>query len=335
MKRFRFISLKLIVVAISLIATNALGVELKIATLSPEGSAWMTKMRAGADEVSARTQGRVTFKFYPGGVMGDDKDVMRKMRFGQLHGGAFTNGNLNTVYPDVQIYNLIFKFQSLDEIDFVRAKLDPVLMKGLEDNGMVNFGFTEIGFAYLMSKHAIASVSDLRKQKVWVPENNFIAESGIRAFSVSPIPLPLRDVLVSMQTGMVDTVAGSAVGAIALRWHTQVKYITDVPLLYIYGILAIDKRAFAKISNDDQVIVRDIMTRTMLDLDKQSRKDNASATETLRKLGLEFVQLTPKNIEEMRATIASANEKLVESGRMSKSIVTELDQILAQARQAK
>ncbi len=61
---------------------------LKIATVVPEGSAWMKEMRDAASEIEQRTEGRVKLKFYPGGVMGTEKAVLRKIRVGQLQGGA-------------------------------------------------------------------------------------------------------------------------------------------------------------------------------------------------------------------------------------------------------
>ena len=98
--------------------------ELKIATLSPEGSMWMRKMRAGALRVKEETAGRVTFKFFPGGVMGSDRTVMRKIRIGQLHGGAVTSGSFASINPDNQIYGLPMKFRTLEEVDYVRNLMD-------------------------------------------------------------------------------------------------------------------------------------------------------------------------------------------------------------------
>ncbi|UCE90510.1 MAG: TRAP transporter substrate-binding protein DctP, partial [Pseudomonadota bacterium] len=102
------------------LAWPAHALVLKIATVSPDGAAWMTRMRAGAAEIAERTAGRVTFKFYPGGVMGNDQSVLRKIRVGQLHGGVVVGGSLAEVYSDTQIYSLPFLFQSLDEVDYVR-----------------------------------------------------------------------------------------------------------------------------------------------------------------------------------------------------------------------
>ena len=89
---------------------------LKLATIAPEGSSWMNSMRAGAAEIDERTEGRVKFKFYGGGVQGNDKQVLRKMRIGQLHGGAFTSNGLIDVQKDSQLYAMPMLFDNLEEV---------------------------------------------------------------------------------------------------------------------------------------------------------------------------------------------------------------------------
>jgi TRAP-type C4-dicarboxylate transport system substrate-binding protein len=306
--------------------------QFKIATLSPDGSTWMKKLHEGADEVKKKTNGRVKFKFYPGGVMGQDKAVLRKMRIGQLQGGAFTNGTLAATYPGVQIYNLIMEFNSFDEVDYVRKRMDPIIQKGLEDNGLVALGLSEIGFAYIMSTEPIATVNDLRKQKAWIPENNFVADQALKAFSVTPIPLPLRDVLVALQTGMVNTVAASPIGAITLQWHTKVKYVTDLPVAYIYGILAVNKSTFNKLSPGDQTIVRDVMGRISTELDGLNRKDNLAALDALHKQGLKFIEPKPAAVAELKRLVSSANKNLITSGEVNPKLVETMEQYLQEFR---
>ena len=122
----------------------------KIATISPDGTRWMNMMRAAANDIKSQTNGRVRFKFYPGGVMGNDSSVMRKIRIGQLHGAAFTGGGLAEAYPDIAIYGLPMLFANLAEVDYVRARMDKVFEAGMEDAGFVNFGIVEGGFAMFM-----------------------------------------------------------------------------------------------------------------------------------------------------------------------------------------
>ena len=115
-------------------------VVLKIATLSPEGSYWMDQMRRGALEVKQKTEGRVRIKYYPGGIMGNEKAVLRKIRIGQLQGAAIMYGSLSGIHPDGQIYGLPMLFESFEEIDYVRQRMDPILLEGLAKRGFIAFG---------------------------------------------------------------------------------------------------------------------------------------------------------------------------------------------------
>ena len=312
--------------------SQAQATQFKIATLSPDGSTWMKKLREGAAVIEKQTDNRVKFKFYPGGVMGQDKAVLRKMRVGQLQGGAFSNGTLAATYAGVQVYNLIMKFNSFEEVDYVRKRIDPFIEKGLEENGLVALGLSEIGFAYLMSTESIASVDDLRKQKAWIPENNYVADQALKAFSVTPIPLPLRDVLVALQTGMVNTVAASPIGALTLQWHTKVKYVTDLPLAYIYGILVVNKKDFAKLSAADQAVVRKVMGDISVEMDVLNRKDNLAALDALHKQGLNFVKPKQESVDELKRLVETANQNLIKSGEVDPKLVEALEKYLQEYR---
>ncbi|MCK4710410.1 MAG: TRAP transporter substrate-binding protein DctP, partial [Gammaproteobacteria bacterium] len=159
-----------------LVAPQVNAKKIKIATLSPDGTMWMQEMRAGAKEIKDRTQGRVDFKFYPGGVMGSDKSVLRKIRIGQLQGGALTSGSLTGIYPDIDIYALPYLFSTLEQVDYVRKEMDSFLLSELEKKGFISFGFGGGGFSYMMSDSSLYSVEDVRKQKVWVPGGNKVGE---------------------------------------------------------------------------------------------------------------------------------------------------------------
>ena len=318
-----------------LFALPVRAVTLKIATLSPEGSFWMQKMRDGASQVLEKTDHNVEFKFYPGGVMGDDQVVLKKLRLGQLQGGAVVSGSLAGVYPDNQVYNLPVVFKTYEEVDYVRRTMDPVIKKGFEDKGFVIIGIAEGGFAYVMSQAPVRTVSDLIKQKMWIPDNDSTSLETVRAFGVSPIPLSIADVRAGLQTGLINTVTTSPIGAIALQWHTQIKYLTETPLLYIYAMLAVDRDAFNKLTPGQQEIVRDVMGRAFNEIDKQNRIDNVKALEALQKQGVEFINI-PEDVRAEWQTKASAVAKrLIESGKLSNEIVSQLESLLAAFRKGK
>ena len=304
----------------ALCAPGVAAATLKIATAAPDGTSWMQALRQGAEEIARRSDGRVKFVFYPGGVMGSDATVLRKIRFGQLQGGALTAGGLAEIYPDSQIYGLPFIFRSYDEVDYVRARMDPLILRGIQERGFVSFGLSEGGFAYLMSDEPIRSVEDLQNQKVWIPEGDLISQIGFETAGVSPIALPLTDVLTGLQTGLIDTVGASPIGAIALQWHTQVKYLTDQPLFYLYGTLIVNRRVFEGLSRRDQTLIQQIMGGIFDKLNAQTRTDNREARQALKRQGIVFVDPTPAEQRRWQTIGAEAVERLRRREAYSKTL---------------
>ncbi len=321
-----------VLIAALVLAVPAHGATLKIATVSPEGSTWMRLLRAGAETVKERTEGRVSFKFYPGGVMGDDKAVLRKIRLGQLHGAVLTAGGLVQTYEDIQLYGLPLVFRDYDEVDYVRERLDPALLAGLEEAGYVSFGLAEVGFAYAMSKRPVTSVADVQARKVWTPDGDPGSARALESFGVSPIPLAIADVLSGLQTGLIDGVAVPPVGAIALQWHTQLDYVMDMPLLYVYGLLGVAERPFSRLSAEDQAVVREVMAGVVADVNARARRDHASAMQALLGQGLERVTPNEADVIEWREYAERANREMVAEGLVSGELLNTMSELIEEYR---
>lgn len=259
---------------------------LKIATLAPEGTSWMKEMRAAGEAVKSQTAGRVELKFYPGGVMGNEATVLRKMKLGQLQGGAFASTELAGVFPDIQVYGLPFLFRSKAEADAVRLTLDPLLRTGMETAGFVVAGITGGGFSYLFSTQPLATVEDLRKTKVWTPNNDDVARIAFEKAGVTPVPLSTQDVYTSLQTGLVETAGNTPVGAIAFQWHTKLKHMFELKLNYVTGLLVFDKRALDKLDSADQQVVKDAVGAAFNRMNENNFAEDDKALAALVKQGV-------------------------------------------------
>lgn len=302
-------------------AGTAAAATLKIATVAPEGTVWMKEMREAGAQIKTRTAGRVEVKYFPGGVMGNDAAVMRKMKLGQLQGGAFTGGELSPVYADAQIYSLPFLFGSLDEVAFVRKTIDPILREGFRKVGLEAVGLSGGGFAYLMSTRQIRTKDELRTTKVWTPQNDKIAQVAFEQAGVPVISLPLGDVYTALQTGLLETVGITTSGAIAFQWHTKVRHVVDLPLSYVVGVLAIDARAYGKLSADDRAVVDEEYRQAFLDIDSAGLKDNESARAALVKQGIRFE--TPSVAEQKfwRDIGVATTKKMLADGQISADLL--------------
>lgn len=318
--------------ALAITAPAGAVTTLKIATLAPDGSGWMREMRAGAQAVKDRTQGRVEVKYFPGGVQGNSDAVLRKMRLGQLQGGAFSSSEIGPVVADAQIYSLPFQFSSQAELDAVRPQIDPKVRAAFEAKGLVLAGIAGGGFTYLMSTRPIRSRDDLRAGKVWFPQGDLIAQVTFETGGVQPIPLPLADVYTALSTGMVDTVGNTASGAIAFQWHTRIRYVVDLPLTYVLGMLVLDERPLDKLTAEDHAAVMDELDKAFRRIDANNRKDNEAARSALARQGIAIEAPPAAERETWRSIGVEARRKLAQRNAYSTSLESEIEALLAPTR---
>jgi len=280
--------------------------QIKFATLAPEGSSWMKIMHAIDDEVRVRTDNRLGFKFYPGGVQGDEKEVLRKIRNGQLHGGGFTGFGLGAIVSDTRVLEMPFMFDSLDELDHVRGRIEGQLKDLFAAKGYLNLGWVDVGFIYIFSNEAIANPDDLQQAKMWVWAGDPLAELFFKAFGLSPIPLAAPDVLTSLQTGVIDAAYASPLACVALQWFTRIDYMTDVPITHGLGAALVSQKALRKVDAADVAILNEVAGPLLRELTELTRVQNVEALGEMEKEGIEVVPVTPEVRNEFFQTGRSA-----------------------------
>ena len=321
-----------LLVGLALLALPAQALTLKIATLAPAGTAWMNEMKQGADEIEKKTAGRVNLKFYPGGVMGNDASVHRKIRINQLQGGAFSSSGLGNVDTGIQALSLPMLFRSFDEVDRVRAQMDDRIKAHMADNGFIVLGISEGGFARIMSSKPIQTMEDIRASKVWIPEGDPLVEETFKAMGISAIPLPIADVFTGLQTGLIETIAATPTGALAFQWHSKIRHMVDLPVLYVIGVLAVSSDAFKRASEADRAIVVDEMRAVFKRLDKINRDDNLAATAALKSQGIQAVAPSAAEIKRWQDFSDTSIASMIKSGLIDRDIVEAIQALLVDIR---
>jgi len=265
---------------------------LKIASLAPEGSVWVNAFKEFAQEVTSKTNGEIAFRIYPGGVMGDDRAMYRKMRVGQLHGGGFTMAGISEIVPDFRIMAIPFLFHSYEEVDHVSAQLQSLFKQRFSENGLQLLAMTEVGFVYTFSTKPRVTVQDLQQAKTWAPTDDPLTSAFLNELDISPITLSIPDVLSSLQTGLIDTAFNSLYGSIILQWFTKAPYVTDQPYGYAYGGFIMSNKAIAKLSGEQVDIIRNTAEKYFPDLIQKTRESNRDSRGVLEKRGVNFVKTT-------------------------------------------
>ena len=319
-------------IALSLMMSPAASVaktlEIKIGTLAPQGSSWIKAFHSIDAEVREKTDKQVGFKFYPGGVLGDEKDMLRKMHIGQIHGAALTSAGLSAIFSEMDVFQIPFLFESHHEVDYVIEEMGAFFQKGFDENGYILLGWSEAGFVRLMSTTPVATLDDLRKVKVWTWEDSPMTKVIFDQANVSAIPLSVPDVLVGLQTGLVDVVYAPPTGAISLQWFTKIKYMTDVNLIYLIGGLVIQKKMFNKISPDHQKILLETCRRRLNELKTTIRQENQEAIQVMVKHGVKIITPTPAQVADFKKVSDQAMQRLEGksfSKRIREEVITKIE----------
>ncbi len=267
---------------------------IKIASLAPEGSSWMKLFHDWSDAISKRTGGAVKVKYYAGGVMGDERDVVRKMKLGQINGAAITAVGLGLIQPDVRVLELPFLFKDGAELDVVRDGLDAEFRAKFEEKGYVLLSWGDVGPMRLYSNTPLRTKADFAQLKMWTWVDDPFVMKLFQRLGIPGVPLGVPDVLPSMQTGMINACYGSPLAAVALQWHGKVKFATSMEFAQSIGAVLLTKKAFEGMTAEQRSVVSEESKKLSHNLTTLVRKDNDTAFAKMKQQGIEVVPTPPE-----------------------------------------
>ena len=199
----------------------AQGVVIKMATLLPQGSVWHTALQEMGNRWQQATAGRVTLRIYPGGVAGDDGDVVRKMRLKTLDAGLLTAAGLGDIDRSIFALELPMGYESYDELDFVLEKMQSTLEKLYADKGFVVLGWADAGWVRFFSKAPVRTPDDLKALKLFTWAGDDPAVELWKSAGFNPVPLPSTEISTALQTGLVSALPTTPQAALLLQWYTS------------------------------------------------------------------------------------------------------------------
>lgn len=309
---------------------------LKFATLAPSGSTWMNIIDDWARQVEKDSHGRLTFKIYPGGVAGDETDVLQKIRFGQFQGGAFTGYGIGHIYSQARVLEMPFLFRNTTEIDHVRQRIMPDIESGFRSNGFELLGWMETGFIRFFSSKPIRNLDDLKQRRIWLWQGDPLGQAFFDATSISPVPLSITDVYTSLSTGMVDTVYNTTLGSIAMQWYVKTGYVTDIPMANGIGAVIVEEKFYKDLPEDLRLLLKTTGQALSKRLIAAARADDAKSVSVLKQHGLQF-SMQEKDVDpaELLRIRDRAAQALARSGYISQPVFDQVRVLLENYRHKK
>ncbi len=299
--------------------------KIKLATLIPKGTNWANTLKTMADEIKKSTEGKVKLKIYYGGVQGDEVDVLRKTRIGQLHGGVFTGKTLGDISSDVRSVEVPFNFYHDEKkaMNFLTSNKQ-YFNQEIEKSNFVNLGFYGIGKVYVVSTKEVSNIQEMKGIKMWAWEGDKVVRAMMDSLELVSVPLALPDVMSSLSTGIIDAAYAPPLGILALQWQNKVKYLIDFPTAYSIGALLLSQKQWKKVSPEHQKIVKKIAKKHIDKANELAISDNQKSLKQLKEMGIKFISFSEKDLSQAEKIREDVISKL-DGSVLSKKIIQTLE----------
>lgn len=325
------------ILAVLLLCRGAMADEteyrFKLASLAPKSVGWARHLRSIiTPAVKKATDGKVKLKWYWGGVMGNDRDYLEKMRIGQLHGAAFTGRGVVLACPEMAVLGLPFLFNDYGEVDYIREKMRPVFDRLAEKRGYKLVVWSDQDFDQIYSvKFPMDRLADFGKAR-FLTWNGPMEQKLLKILGASPIPVNVTELTPSVRQGIGDTLMAPALWMVGSQLYTTVKHVNPVKIRYSPAAVFVTLDAWRTIPEAYRAGILSIRGREAVTFRKKTRTDNRRSLAAMIDYGVKPSAMEPGELarlrQESRALWArAAGEDFPEE------LLTELSSHLADYRQ--
>ncbi len=299
MKTLRF------AVAVALLASPALLVaqraNLRLGTILPANSVWDRALKQMASDWQDATDGRVRLQVR--GTTGDEATIIRRMRLNNPQVAALTLPGLTEVDDSFNVLGIPFFFASDAEAVHVLEALTPLYREKLAEQGLVLLGWGHGGWAHIFSAHPIRGIPDLQKAKLYTSAGDDGMVQWYKENGFQPVPLELTDVLMGLNTGLIDAYPSPPYGALVFQWYRQTSHMLDIPLSPIFGATVMTERAWARIDEADRDVLLAAAAETQAFLFEEVPRQDEEAVAEMQKRGLTVSGVSEPEVALLRAVV--------------------------------
>lgn len=314
MTRNLIVPLRLAALAALLALLSAAGLPaqtIKLGTVAPANSPWDLVLRRLAADWSRISDGEVELKIFPGGIAGDEPDMIRKMRIGQLHAATLTAGSLNDIYPGMLALASPMLIRNDAEMLAVLGELAPFFEQQLEERGFVALMWSPIGWVKFFARQPLRTLDDLRRQTLWIGDAGAAEIRAWQQAGFDVVALPLTEVTTALQSGMIDAYLSSPLAAAAFQWFGLAPHMNDLRLAPLYGALVISKRVWERIPERIRPRLRAVAQAAGERLSASAHEQDDLAVHVMRAHGLQVYEATAALEQEWQDTVRREFQGLI------------------------
>lgn len=279
---------------------------IKMASLVPQGSAWnstLLEMGAAWQKVSG---GKVTLRLYPGGVAGDDGDVVRKMRLGTIDAGLLAAAGLADIDRSIFALAIPMAYTGYEELDAVMERITPQLDRVFAEKNFIVLAWADGGWVHFFSKEPMRTPNEMKHRKLFTWAGDTPAVEMWRSAGFNPVVLPATEISTALQTGLINVLPTTPQAAVLLQWYNHAKNMNDVNWAVLLGAIVVNKAAWDRIPADLQPAIRAAAQEAGRKLRAQTREASERDIKAMTDRGVKVIHADEATIALWRQAAESA-----------------------------
>tara|TARA_B100001540_G_scaffold74053_2_gene66922 strand:- start:3970 stop:4953 length:984 start_codon:yes stop_codon:yes gene_type:complete len=300
MKKIIFILLTIFICDLS-----AKKVIIKMASLAPEGTVYHGMLIEMGQKWKKATNGEVILRVYPGGIVGDERDMIRKIRLGQFHAAAVSTEGLHEINPDVYVFALPLVYDNYDDVEWMRSQMDGRIRKGMNNNGFELLTWADVGWVHHFSTEPVIYPDDLKKLKMFVWAGGYKSAELWKKGGFQPVPLASTDIMPGLQTGLIQSAATVPIFALSQQLFGIANYLLDMKWGLLTGALIIDSRTWNRIKPEYQKEMISISKEIIDSKTDIIRDGGEAAISAMEEYGLNVHRQTPEELKLWKEFVSS------------------------------
>ena len=275
-------------------AFPAIAQVIKLASVAPEQSPWGSALNQLAVDWARISNGQVRVQVFHNAIAGEESDVLRKIRIGQLQAGVFTSAGMKQIVPEVFSVSVPFLIRSEDQLDYVMQRIRPDLEARFEASRLRVLAWSRAGWVHFFSRDPVTYPADLKSQRLASDPNDLELQQAFKIMGYTPIPMPQPELLTSLNSGLVDAFYTSPLVAGGFQWFGLAPHMLDLKVAPFLGAIIISDAAWRRIPNaiKDQLLAS--AARVAAQIDDEVRQLEADAVSSMKRYGLQVTELTPE-----------------------------------------
>jgi len=174
--------------------------------------------------------GKMSINQFPGGQLGQEPQLLQKLRSGDIDFVITSTANASTVAPQAGVFSLHFIFR--DQQHLAKVLADPGVSAAFramvkdQVQGAQVLGLMTMGLRNMYSKQEVKSVEDIKGKKIRVQATK-TEDTHFPAYGAQTVHMPFGDVYTSLQTGVVN-IAENGVNVYLANKHYEVAPILSM-----------------------------------------------------------------------------------------------------------